>query len=348
MQLQVVRVPMTTRSALGMVHVAIGRIAQSELKKTVSPVVVEDDNLLLGPSSADPARHRAVRSRYWGSEPSAELNEELARPDGPPICVALPPTVSGLLSFCRICASGLERRRAVFIVDLGSHAVPFPQGCDPAEELYFDVAEALRRNPSMIRCSELELALLATLWKLWCRRSPVAIARFCASGGTLHPQLANLGRYLAGYFPRQSGGDLLLSRLDELLLRQLSREWITPTKVFTNALRENQGLHAWLAHIGDLFVPKRLLEWSRHGDGRSVERKEHPEKPSEMNRWSFRWRAGGEAILDALPSLRDAPPISIGGAVAYDADRPWVCRFAAGGTPYLSRLGSAAGSDRRA
>ncbi|XXX72079.1 hypothetical protein WMF30_30980 [Sorangium sp. So ce134] len=338
---------MTTRSTQDMIHVAIGRIAQSELKKTVSPVVVEDDNLLLGPSSADPERHRAVRARYWGSEPSAKLNKELMRADGPPLCVALPPTASGLLSLCRICASGVEQKRTVFIKDLGSHVVTFPQGCDPAEELYCDVARALRRKPTMARCAELEMALLATLWKLWCRRSPVAVARFCASGGTLHPQLANLGRYLAGHFPRQTGENLLLSRLDELLLRQLSREWITPTKVFTNAMRENPGLHAWLAHIGDLYVPKRLLEWSRHGDGRTVERREHPEKPSEMSRRSFRWRAGSEAILDALPSLRDAPPISIGGAVAYDADRPWVCRFDAGGTPYLSRLGAAFGGVRR-
>ncbi|AGP37983.1 hypothetical protein SCE1572_28045 [Sorangium cellulosum So0157-2] len=347
--MQIVRVRMMISSAQDMVYVAIGRIAQSELKKIASPIVVEDDNLLLGPSSADPRRHRAVRARYWGSEPSAKLNKELARPEGPPICVALPPTASGLLSFCRICAAGVERRRQVFAIVLRPGlVVSLPPGCDPAEELYFDVADALRRHPPMNPCSEIEAVLLATLWKLWCRRSPVAFARFCASGSGLHPQLANLGRYLAGYFPRQAGPNLLLSRLDELLLKQLSRQWITPTKVFTNALKENLGLHAWLTHIGDLYVPKRLLEWSRHGGGRFIECQEHPEKPSEMNRWSFRWRAGREAILDALPSLREAPPVAIGGAVAYDADRPWVCRFDGGGTPYLSRFGAASGGDLRA
>ncbi|HTN88262.1 MAG TPA: hypothetical protein VL242_31495 [Sorangium sp.] len=345
---------MMSRSTQGMVHVAVGRIAQSELQKLVSPVVVEDDNLLLGPSSAPLGRHRAVRARYWGRQPSEKLNQELARPDGAPLCVVLPPTVSGLLSFCRICcricAAGAERRRLVFVIDLRpGFTVPSPQGADPAEEIYFDVAEALRGNPPMKQCSELEIALAATLWRLWCRRSPVALARFCASGSTLHPQLANLGRYLAGHFPRQAGGNLTLSRFDELLLRQLSHEWITSTRVFTNALRENLGLHAWLAHLGDLYVPKRLLEWARHGQGRIIECEERPEKPSEMSRWAFRWHPGGESILDALPSLGDAPPVSIGGAVAYDAAHPWVCRLEATGTPYLSRLGAApAASDRPA
>ncbi|MGK3961955.1 hypothetical protein WMF38_53740 [Sorangium sp. So ce118] len=337
---------MMSHSTQGMVHVAMGRIAQSELEKLVSPVVVEDDNLLLGPSSAVPGRHRALRARYWGRQPSAKLNQELARPDGPPLCVALPPTVSGLLSFCRICcricASGVEQRRLLFVIDLRpGFTAPFPQGADPAEEIYFDVAEALRGNPPMKQCSELEIALAATLWKLWCRRSPVALARLCASGSTFHPQLANLGRYLAGRFPRQAGGKLSLSRFDELLLRQLSHEWITSTRVFTNALRENLGLHAWLAHLGDLYVPKRLLAWARHGQGRIVECEERPEKPSELSRWAFRWHPGGESILDALPSLEDAPPVSIGGAVAYDADHPWVCRLDVAGTPYLSRLGAA-------
>ncbi|AUX46613.1 uncharacterized protein SOCE26_081190 [Sorangium cellulosum] len=223
-----------------------------------------------------------------------------------------------------------------------------PEGPDPAEEIYIDVADALRRKPSMARCSALETALTATLWRLWCRRSPVALSRFCASGGALHPQLANLGRYHAGHFPRQAGQKLMLSRFDELLLGQLSREWITPVKLFTSGMRARSGLHAWLSQLGDLYLPRRLLEWSRHDDGRIVECQEHPEKTSELSRWSFRWRAGGEVILDALPDLLSAPPVAIGGAVAYDAERPWVCRFDAIGTPYLSRLGAGPAKDRGA
>ncbi|WP_437484812.1 hypothetical protein WME75_45895 [Sorangium sp. So ce1014] len=326
------------------VYVAIGRIAQSELKKIVSPVVVDDDNLLLGPSSSDPRRHRAARTGYWGRRPSAKLSKELARSADLPICVAIPPTINGLLSLCRICASGAERKRQIKLIALRSDiAVPFPHGQDPTEEAFFDVADALRRNPTVTECSELEVALLATVWKLWCERSPVALSRLCAAGGALHPQLANLGCYHAGYFPRRVDKKLLLSRFDELLLRQLSGEWITSTRVFVNGQVDSPGLREWLSHVGDLYVPRRLLEWSRHGGGRLVEYQEHPEKPSEMNRWSFRWHAGGEAILESLPSLRAAPPVSIGGCVAYDADRAWVCRFDGRGSPYITRLARADG-----
>lgn len=339
---------MMSKSIQNMVYVAIGGVAGSELVKVVSPVVVDEDDLLLGPSSADPKRHRVLRARYWGVQPSAELDEELARSGGVPLCVVLPPTLGGLLSFCRICASLAARGRRVFAMILRPDAAgSAPQGSDPAEEATVDVSEALRRKPSAARCSDIETALAATLWKLWCRRSPVALSSFCASGGTLHASLANLGRYHAGHFPRQTGQGLLLSRFDELLLRQLSREWITATKVFTGGMKARSGLHAWLSHIGDLYVSRRLLEWARHAHGSIVECQEHPEKPSGLSRWSFRWRPGSEAILDALPSLRDAPPVSIGGAMAYDPDRGWICRFGAGGTPYLNRLATTSTSGQR-
>ncbi|WP_437597110.1 hypothetical protein [Sorangium sp. So ce590] len=84
--------------------------------------MVDDDDLLLGPSRIDPKRHRAARVGYWGGEPSTDLNEELARSDGPPVCVALPPTPGGLMSLCRICASVVERGRALFVVDLSPDA----------------------------------------------------------------------------------------------------------------------------------------------------------------------------------------------------------------------------------
>ena len=38
----------------GRVYVAMGRVAGAALTKVASPVVVDDDNLLLGPSRVDP------------------------------------------------------------------------------------------------------------------------------------------------------------------------------------------------------------------------------------------------------------------------------------------------------
>lgn len=348
MQMQIVRIQMMNVPIQGAIHVAVGRVAGAALAKVASPVVADDDNLLLGPSRVDPKRHRAARVRYWGGEPSTDLNEELARSDGPPVCVALPPTPGGLMSLCRICASVVEHGRTVFVVDLSPEtAGTFPQGPGPGRAISIYVADALLRKPSVVQWSKLETTLAATLWKLWCRRSPVAFSRFCASGSMFHPQLANLGRYHAGLFPRRAGNGLLPSLFDELLLRQLSQEWLSPVKVYANALNAGSELAAWFPHTGDLYIAKRLNEWYHHTRGRIIERRNaHHPRPSEMTRWSFRWRAGSEAILEALPSVQAAPPVSIGGATAYDPDRAWVCQFDARGTPYLSRFGTASSGDR--
>jgi hypothetical protein len=323
-----------------MVHIAVGSLAGAALAKAVSPVVVADDNLLLGPSSADMHRHQAARARYWGTSPSPRLHEELARASGRGLCVELPPTPSGLLTLCQVCSAAIEHEREVFVVDFGSEPRrAYPEGLDPAQEVYRDAGQAVKERPPPGRWSALETALAATLWKLWCRRSPVAFSRFCATGSALHPELGNLSRYHAGFFPRIGGPGLSLSRLDELVLSHLSEEWSTPVKVFLKAAKAGSALDAWISHTGDLYLAARLLAWSRHTRGSIVERRrEHPANPSEMTRWAFRWRAGAEAILHALPSLGAAPPVSIGGAVAYDLKRPWVCRVDVSEKPYVSRL----------
>ena len=349
-QVLVVRVHGMIAPAPRMVHIAIGRLAGAALAEVASPVVVADDNLLLGPSRADLQRHQAARARYWGGAPSPELHEELGRTSGAMLCVELPPTPSGLLSLCQVCSAAIERGREVLVVDLGSESPgAYPQALDPAQKVHMDAPEASLHRPPAARWSQLETALAATLWRLWCRRSPVAFSRFCASGSALHPQIANLSRYHAGLFPRALGPGLLLSRLDDLILRQLSREWLTPARVFRNAMEAGLELDAWLSHTGDLHLAARLLAWSRHTRGRVVERREeHPGSPAEMTRWSFRWRAGGEAILDWLPTLGAAPPFAVGGAVAYDPERPWVGRLDIAGEPYLSRLATgSARSDER-
>ncbi len=329
-----------SKSTPKMVNIAIGGIAGSALEEVAEPVIVDDDNLLLGPSSIELIRHRALRAQYWGGSPCTELDDELARTLGPILCVNLPPTPSGLLSLCRICSLALERNRNVSVVAPGAEAIGArPQGHDPAPSLYLDLDESavLQDRPAANPWSKLQITFAATLWKLWCRRSPVAFSRFCASGGALHPQLADLGRYHAGVFPRvaQDGG-LLLSRADELVLRQLSRDWLTPAKMFVQATTFEPGLGAWLSHTGDLYIYTRLLAWSRHTRGRIVEQRKEQGGRSPMTERSFRWHTGGEAILDALRSLDTAPPVEIGGAVAYNPDRAWVSRVDAIAGPYVT------------
>ena len=58
---------------------------------------------------------------------------------------------------------------------------------------------------------------------------------------------------------------------------------------------------------------------------------------------------GGDprAIFDALKAIDNSPSYDkIGGAVAYDPDRPWVCRLDVAGKPYVSRLARVGASER--
>lgn len=327
-----------SESTPGMVHVAIGGGAGSALAEIAESVVVVDDNLLLGPSSADATRHEALRARYWGGSPSTALERELARRPGSPLCVHMPPTPGGLLSLCRICSLAIAGDSIVSVVDLApTYAGASVQATDLPRSSFHAGADILRERPSAALWSKLQVAFAATLWGLWCRRSPVGFSRFFASGHTLHPQIASLGLYHSGIFPRLIDGVLLLSRVDELLLRRLSNEWVTPAKVYVDAAASAPELDAWLSHTGDEYVAERLRAWWRHPRGRIVERQRTNKRASSMIGWSYRWHPGGEAILDSLPNLDTAPPVEVGGAVAYDPDRPWVCRVEATSGPYVSR-----------
>jgi hypothetical protein len=329
-----------------MVHVAIGGCAGGELRSVVSPVVAMMDDVLMGPSSTDPKRHLSLRVRYWNAPHFTDIDSEIGTQG--PLCVYLPPTASGLLSLCRVCSIAFQQKREVFVVDLRGKRVKRSRGIDPDQDAFIVIGNDVEHLPPPVRWSSIEVAFAATLWKLWCRRSPTAFSRFCAAGSRLHPLMSDLARLHAGFFPRLSGDCLLPARFDELLLRELSQEWLTPVKIIVNAVKADSELEKWFRHIGDLYFADRLQAWFHHTQGRIVERRQeqHPNNP-EMLGWSFRWHPGGEAILEALPSLSAGPPVEIGGAVAYDPRRPWISCVDANGPHVrkLARFGSSARND---
>lgn len=321
-----------------MIYIAIGQLAGTALKKVASPVLVANDNLLVGPSCRVWTRHRSARKRYWGSAPSRRLDEHLRSRQKQALCVLFPPTCNGLLSLCRISQSALETDSDLHVMELDAKGTPVvSHEVDLPRETCLDFDGALQGLPSAIRWSRLQTALAAGLWRLWCGRSPVAFSRFCGSSAALHPQLASLGRYHAGLFPRITQRGLLLSRLDELILRQLTHEWTTPARLYASAVRTSSPLAAWVTYTGDLYLANRLLAWANHAQGRLVEKQEQAGARSEMLAWSFRWRPGAEAILDTLPELESAPPQWIGGAVAYDSRHPWCSRADAKANTYVVR-----------
>jgi hypothetical protein len=327
------------------IYIALGHILGATLKKVLKPVIVADDNLLLGPSRVLMSAHHAARARYWGSIPSAKLDARLSRLSGAVLCIAVPPTLNGLLTLCRLCSVALEGKNEVHIMPLAPVNLASAGGIDPGRKAHLDSESIAHKLPPPVPWSGLETAMAATIWRLWCRASPVAFSQYCAAASALHPQLADLGRWHAGFFPRLQSGKLLLSRLDELILRQLSTGWSTPSRIYVNTLSSESVLAEWLSHTGDTYIAARLLAWSRHTPGLVVERRrEKSTNGSEMLAWSFRWHPGGEAILDGLPSHNAAPLLAIGGAKAYDSCRPWVCRLDAASVPYVARMGRGVGA----
>jgi hypothetical protein len=157
---------------------------------------------------------------------------------------------------CQVCFLAINHDRALLVVDLGQPPPATSPGIDPAHEVALDAAAVLQPMPPAIRWSKLQTAFAATLWALWCRRSPTAFSRFCAAGSALHPLLSDLSRYHAGMFPRRLGQGLALARFDELLLGQLSREWTTPVQLYVKAMRAASELEAWVSHTGDRYVAK--------------------------------------------------------------------------------------------
>jgi hypothetical protein len=159
----------------------------------------------------------------------------------------------------------MENASSLSVVDLPPTETGIPRrGVDPPRAALSAGAEGLQHIPLAAPWPKLRIASAATLWRLWCRRSPVAFSIFAASVRELHPQVANLGAYHAGLFPRQSDRGLLLSRSDELVLRRLSREWVTPARIYVQASTDAPELAAWLSHTGDIYLAERLLAWSRH------------------------------------------------------------------------------------
>lgn len=328
-----------------MIYIAIGQLAGTALQKVASPVLVANDNLLVGPSCSDSTRHHTARKRYWGSAPSRSFDEHLRGRRKLALCVFFPPTCNGLLSLCRISQSALETDSELHVIEFGAEGTPaVSQEVDLPREVCIDY-RALQSLPPAIRWSRLQTALAASLWRLWCWRSPAPFSRFCGSSAALHPQLANLGRYHAGLFPRITQRGILLSRLDELILRQLTHEWTTPARLYASAVRTSPQLSAWLTYTGDLYLANRLLAWATHTRGRLVEKQEQARaQKSEMMSWSFRWCPGAETILDHLPELDGAPQLLIGGAVAYDSKHPWCSRSDPKANMYVVRPRTPGGS----
>jgi hypothetical protein len=166
-----------------------------------------------------------------------------------------------------------------------------------------------------------------SLWETYTDENPLPFVQRCLRGVEGFPELAPLWEFLSYLFPRKTPeGVLRLSRFDELLLSILSGEWQTPVKVFVHDSSQGLELRQFLSCAGDLFIPRRLDEWSAHGSNPAVERAAGPKPPdNRMLSSVYRLTASGLQIREAgLKQLSDAPSLPIAGIEAYGLTTPWV------------------------
>jgi hypothetical protein len=297
-----------------------------------SPVVVVEDNLLVGPSSKVLEVHYAMRTKYCGYSPSTSLDERLAcATPYSGLCVCLGPNLRDFLNLCRICAFLPKAKNRIYNVflDMSNLHAPTSQ-FDPRHALLIDYNKSLSLRPNRFKVktpwTRQQAMFPATLWNLWCAPSPEAFSSYCAEARENDDLFDDLGRYHAGFFPRSGihANELALSRFDELVIRQLflakgQRHWSTTAQLSEGST----ALDAWLSHTGLQFLETRLHAWCDHTQQRIVERWKPPAGFREKS-WEFNLTAMGESFLEGMPSFDAAPPLHIGGAVAYERHRPWV------------------------
>jgi hypothetical protein len=316
-----------------MFYVVIDRTAAEVMSRRVrSPVVVVEDNLLVGPSSKVLARHRAMRAHYWGFSSATHLEARLTSVcPYTGVCVCLGPNLRDFLSLCRVCAFLPTAENCVYSVslDVNNHDEPTSL-FDPRRALVIDYNKSLPLRPTRIKVKTpwtyQQAMFPATLWNLWCDPSPEAFSKYCVAATESDDLFDDFGRYHAGFFPRLGihANGLGLSRFDELVFQQLFdarmlREWSTAAQLSAGS----PALEAWLSHTGGKFFETRLQAWSDHTQDRIVARRRAPDSLLEAT-WEFRLTATGEGFLERMPSFEAAPPVQIGGAVAYDRHRPWI------------------------
>lgn len=159
----------------------------------------------------------------------------------------------------------------------------------------------------------------AELWIKYASPSPLAFDEARRKGSSVFSELTSSAELHGAWFPRQNGGRLRLSELDEVLLGSVGDSWLT-TSDLLRVLPERKLARLVRPYAG-FFPVHRLRAWATHG---VLERQEVDDKnPWEQAR--FRATARTRALLDrGLANVGDAPQIYVGGCLVNDPASPWV------------------------
>lgn len=314
------------------VHVAtspeIGRAVSRTLRH---PVHVVPDNLLVGPCALDPAAHLSARCDFWDFDGRERARFRRAFQGAlravrsrSRLVIWTAPLWSDRAALWALCALRVACRPVRPDLDLvllsaeSSHAAAVGAG-----SLKLGAAD-VRRGIAHPYTPPLQVVrAMALFWRRITGRRPVIASPPAGAGGTKE-DLAELGRYQAGFFPRLSGSRVALSRFDELIFSCIGEGGATPLQVLMARSEAGGVLRRWVDVTGDVFLAMRLRQWAEHDGGALLE--SEPYRPENvMNAARYRLSgAGSEIVRCGLGEIARGAPLSVWGATAYDPSQPWV------------------------
>jgi hypothetical protein len=330
------------------IHVAtstdIGRAVRRTLRL---PAHFVPDNLLVGPSAPEAEPHREARASYWEFDKRERTRFDTsfrallqAMRSRARMVVWTSRLYSDVVALWSLTAFRLLHRPLDPKIDLAvvGHASDNAFGRGSIGVKGADIRNGL---DSARPLSLAQARRLASFWRRFTGRPPI-LASSTGRGARGREDLAAIGSYQAGFFPRVSGVSLSLSRVDHLLLSCVGDDWATPADVFMRRGAAGDALREWASHTGDVFIATRLRAWAEHEGGEAPLHRE-PHRPDRLLLEArYKLSAAGEKILrDGLGDVAQGVPLPVGGATAYDPLAPWVVVEDSATGSSLRRLGKA-------
>jgi hypothetical protein len=318
------------------------------------------DNLVVGPSSIDPDEHSALRRNFWRADIESRalsprqkrrhldgvedailgaglLADELRRfPEDRRVVLWTGGLWRELLAFWWA-LDALHRhgfspaRFDVAQPPLGRFADErweFSLGCIPDNQLVEIFGKRTTLGASRARAGR-------SLWRKYATSSG-AFDSARRKGSRHFPNLAPIAETHGWFFPRVDTrrGRVRLSVIDQLIFGVMrTGRWIPPI-----ACMKDRALFHFLLAIGDEFILCRLREWAEHCPNSPALLARPAPGVSRFTDVAYRLTPLGVRLRDeGLDSVREAPPLAVGGGVAYGGNNPWI-RYDDGAHWRLERL----------
>lgn len=336
------------RPAFGdVIHLANGESTFGHLRLLgARKVLGMRDSLTTGPVSTNPTEHTALRKTYWREFyrriairfssahsliSAADLSKGLAgRKPGQPVVLWSGSLWAELLFVWWACDALSRHGVSPGDVWLASTAGDFARYATrkPETPSHASDEEVRRIFTFSRRCTATELRSGARLWSAFAAgdlgalqeartkaASAPPLGPMPASACVMVPQLRRKGRQ----------SRLHLSDYDQRLLGLFtSGEWSTALGRLKN--RDTKaGFMSLLEGYGDMIIPVRLAEWASHAPD-VLESRPIPGAVTALGAVEYRLtNRGTELLHQGLSQPTEAPPIAIGGFVAYASDMEWAC-----------------------